>query len=95
MMWRYTLKYISGGSKKYGNCEICNEPTDQMYSMNKEKEYKKDHWTIKGTAFGHAGCLLKNMNKPYKLFMDSQSMKNLKPMFNAKILTDTKSEKSK
>ena len=62
-LYRYTLRAQRGGSSKYGNCEVCNQPVEAMYSQSEEVQYdlnessrSKFGYATGETGFTHAGC---------------------------------------
>lgn len=59
-MFRYKIKSTGNNSKKYGNCEVCNQPCSEVFIQLKQKSYQMDFrtgWTEVGSLFGHKECL--------------------------------------
>ena len=58
--YRYKLFRTGSSSDKFGNCEICNKPSDSIYYQIEEREYQKNRWTHYKCFdhFGHKDCLI-------------------------------------
>ncbi len=56
--YRYKLINTGAGSHKYGSCQVCKKPANEIFHQIEEKEYSGG-WTHYEcfSRFGHKECL--------------------------------------
>lgn len=64
-LYRYRLSGMKGGSERYGNCELCDNPVYRTYLQVEQRHYirasdRTQGWTEHkcNSLFGHLECLL-------------------------------------
>lgn len=56
----YKIKVFNthDSSRRYGNCEVCGKPVNEVYHLTALREYKSGHFTWNGgfEFWGHIEC---------------------------------------
>lgn len=73
-MYKYILKSTGFGSERYGNCEVCGEPVDEVFLQKEHKFHKyqngKTTWLYKTDLFGHERCLISRRRNEEKIDLE-------------------------
>lgn len=66
MEYNYRLVNTSESSKRYGNCEVCDEFCGEIYHQTESREYKPGRFTYANCSdlFGHKDCLIAKRRYP-------------------------------
>jgi len=69
-VYRYRIRSTGDSSRKYGNCEICDQHASEMFIQVEERQYfnlgkSEQGWTQYKckTSFGHYDCLVNGRRK--------------------------------